>query len=430
MIFDPVNEELEKYFDRLWPICRSITGDGLRESLSILGEIIPLEIIEYPSGTKAFDWEVPREWNIREAYIETPDGKRVADFSENNLHVINYSIPVDKEVDYAELQDHVRTLPDQPDAIPYVTSYYSEKWGFCLSQNVFDSLTQEGKYRVKIDSTLEPGSMSVGHCVLKGETEEEVLISTYVCHPSMANNELSGPLAAAFLYKKLAALSKRKYTYRFVFAPETIGVIAYLSQFGETMKENMRAGFVATCCGDAGPFTYKRSKDPNNLADRAAEHLLRTASLPHSVINFAVGGSDERQYCSPGFNMPVGSLMRTMYQRYPEYHTSLDNKEFISFDALGETIETYFDICRILEINSLYFNKVQHCEPQLGKRGLYPDSLNPDDARTELHNLLHLLSYADGKMDLIEIADRRGVCALNFAKAISECTEAGILTQR
>ena len=422
-----MKNELEKYFDRLWPICRSITGNGLRESLNILSEVIPLEIIEYPTGTKAFDWEVPREWNIKEAYIETPDGERIADFNVNNLHVLNYSIPVDKTVSFDELKEHIRTLPNQPDAIPYVTSYYSEKWGFCLSQNQLDSLPKEGNYKVKIDSTLEPGSLSVGHCILKGETDEEILISTYVCHPSMANNELSGPLAAAFLYKKLASLSKRKYTYRFVFAPETAGVIAYLSQYGNHMSAKIKAGFVATCCGDAGPFTYKRSKDPTNLADRAAEHLLRSTGLPHSVINFAVGGSDERQYCSPGFNMPVGSLMRTMYQHYPEYHTSLDNKDFISFEALEETVETYYDICRILELNGLYFNKIQHCEPQLGKRGLYPDSLNPDDARTELHNLLHLLSFADGEMDLIEIADRRGTCALNFAKAIAECTEAGIL---
>ena len=422
-----MKNELEKYFDRLWPICRSITGNGLRESLNILSEVIPLEIIEYPTGTKAFDWEVPREWNIKEAYIETPGGERIADFNVNNLHVLNYSIPVDKTVSFDELKEHVRTLPNQPDAIPYVTSYYSEKWGFCLSQNQLDSLPKEGNYKVKIDSTLEPGSLSVGHCILKGETDEEILISTYVCHPSMANNELSGPLAAAFLYKKLASLSKRKYTYRFVFAPETAGVIAYLSQYGNHMSAKIKAGFVATCCGDAGPFTYKRSKDPTNLADRAAEHLLRSTGLPHSVINFAVGGSDERQYCSPGFNMPVGSLMRTMYQHYPEYHTSLDNKDFISFEALEETVETYYDICRILELNGLYFNKIQHCEPQLGKRGLYPDSLNPDDARTELHNLLHLLSFADGEMDLIEIADRRGTCALNFAKSIAECTEAGIL---
>lgn len=425
-----MKEELEKYFDRLWPICRSITGNGLRESLGILGEILPLEVIEYPTGTKAFDWEVPREWNIKEAYIETPDGRRVADFSQNNLHVLNYSIPVEKEVSYDELKQHIRTLPDQPDAIPYVTSYYSEKWGFCLSQKEFDTLPTEGNYKVKIDSTLEPGALSVGHCVLKGETSEEVLISTYVCHPSMANNELSGPLAAAFLYQKLAALSRRKYTYRFVFAPETIGVIAYLSQFGETMKANTEAGFVATCCGDEGAFTYKRSKNPASLADRAAEHLLMHSGKEHSIIDFAVGGSDERQYCSPGFNMPVGSLMRTMYQRYDEYHTSLDNKEFISFEALEESIAMYFDLCQILELNDMYFNTIQHGEPQLGKRGLYPDSINPDDARDELHNRLHLLSFADGKTDLIEIANRRGTSALNFAQAIAECSEAGILERR
>ncbi|NNE56075.1 MAG: DUF4910 domain-containing protein, partial [Flavobacteriales bacterium] len=263
--------------------------------------------------------------------------------------------------------------------------------------------------------------------VLEGESDKEVLLSTYLCHPSMANNELSGPLAMAFLYRKLAALPRRKFNYRFVFAPETIGVIAYLSLFGEQMKKATVAGYVATCCADTGPFTYKRSKHKNSLADRAAEHVLKFLHPDHSAIDFAVGGSDERQYCSPGFNMPVGSLMRTMYQRYPEYHTSLDNKGFISFEALEESVEVYFSILTLVERNEKLYSVVQHCEPQLGKRGLYPDSIKPGDAREALHNMLHLLSFSDGDHDLIEIADERPAFAEKFYEHVDKCLEAGVL---
>ncbi|RMG78128.1 MAG: DUF4910 domain-containing protein, partial [Bacteroidetes bacterium] len=346
-----MKQELEKYFDRLWPICRSITGNGLRQSLKILQEIIPLNLHEIPTGTKVFDWEIPKEWNIKDAYIITPDGKKICDFRKNNLHVVNYSVPVSKKLSYDQLINHLHTLPELPDAIPYVTSYYNEYWGFCISYNEFQNLPKQGEYKVVIDSSLEPGSLTYGDLILEGDTPDEILFSTYVCHPSMANNELSGPLVTAFLYKKLLTLPKRKFTYRFVFAPETIGIIAYLFFNGEKMSQNLKAGYVATCIGDNGNFTYKLSKKGNTLADKVAIHVLKNSGCPYKVIPFAVGGSDERQYCSPGFNFPVGSLMRTPYKQYKEYHTSLDNKSFISFDALEQSVNMYFDICRALELN-------------------------------------------------------------------------------
>ncbi len=411
---------IENYFDRLWPICRSITGDGLRESLKIISEIIPLELTEVPSGTKVFDWEVPKEWNIKEAYIITPEGNRIADFKINNLHILNYSIPVDEELTFEELDKHLHSIPELPDAIPYLTSYYKETWGFCFTHKEREKLSRNGTYKVKIDSSLKVGSLTYGECVLKGETDQEILFSTYLCHPSMANNELSGPLLTAFLYKKLAALPKRKFSYRFVFAPETIGVIAFLSKRGMDLKQKLHAGYVVTCVGDNGNYTYKRSKDCTRDVDRVAEHVLKYSGKKYSVIDFSIGGSDERQYCSPGFNLPVGSLMRTMYQKFKEYHTSLDNKSFISFDAMVESIEMYFSIAKLHELNKKYESVIPYCEPQLGKRGLYPEVGGQKQRAEELSMRLHFLSFADGKTDLLSIADRFGKCALDFENTIAE----------
>lgn len=419
--------ELEEYFDRLWPICRSITGNGLRESLRIISEIIPIKITEVKTGTTVFDWSVPKEWNIRDAYIQAPDGRRICEFSRNNLHIVNYSVPVNKELSYEELQPHLHYIESMPDAIPYVTSYYRENWGFCLSYKEFLSLPKTGAYRVVIESTISDGSLSYGDVVLKGETDEEVLFSTYVCHPSMANNELSGPLVQAFLYRKIAAMPRRRYTYRFVFAPETIGVICYLAEHGERMKKKLKAGYVITCCGDSGNFVYKRSRRGDTLADRVAAHVLRYQDEPHEVIPFSVGGSDERQYCSPGFDLPVGSLTRSMYQRYKEYHTSLDDKSFISFAAMEKTIDTYFSFARLIEINASYRSALPYGEPQLGKRGLYPSSVNPQDNRRALHNRMHVLAYADGGHDVLEMAELRGVPAFELEPEIAVLREAGLL---
>jgi aminopeptidase-like protein len=400
-------KEIEDYFDRLWPICRSLTGQGVRDSLQILSELVPMEMHRVKSGSQVFDWTIPKEWNIRAAYIETPDGRRIADISKNNLHVISYSTPVDAEIDYADLVGRIRTLPDQPDAIPYVTSYYNETWGFCLSYNEFKTLPKEGTYRVFIDSDLADGFLDYGEAVLPGSSDQEVLFSTYVCHPSMANNELSGPLVQAFLYREIAKIKNRKYTYRFVFAPETIGVIAYLDRIGQHLKEKLVAGYVITCIGDRGGFTYKQSKWKDSTADRIAKHVLKHQEEPFEIIPFSVGGSDERQYCSPGFNLPLGSLMRTMYQRFSEYHTSLDNKEFISFPHLDRSVAVYTQFVLALELNEKYLNTIPYCEPQLGKRGMYPSSINPDFQRESVHNLMHFLTYADGEHDMIGIAELR-----------------------
>ncbi len=420
-------KEIESYFDRLWPICRSITGNGLRASLKIVQELVPLELTEVPTGTQLFDWTVPKEWNIRQAYIIDPSGKKICDFEVNNLHVVNYSVPVNTKVSYGELLPHLHYVPELPSAIPYITSYYKETWGFCLSYNDFLKLSKEGEYTVLIDSTLQPGGLTYGEAVLKGETDREILFSTYLCHPSMANNELSGPLVQAFLYKKIASLPARKYTYRFLFAPETIGVIAYLHKNGEHLKKKLEAGYVLTCCGDDGAFVYKRSKRIHSLADRVAEHVLKFQENPYEIIPFSVGGSDERQYCSPGFNLPVGSLTRSMYQRYKEYHTSLDNKEFISFAAIEKTIDTYFEFVKTLELNDVYINTIPYCEPQLGKRGLYPSSVNPVESREAVHNRMHLLTYADGSHDLIDVADLRNRPVTVFSKDVQDLIHNGIL---
>lgn len=423
-----MQNELENYFDRLWPICRSITGDGLRRSLEIINELLPLKLTEVPTGTSVFDWTIPNEWNISDAFIIAPDGKKICDFRKNNLHVINYSVPVNKIISLDDLRKHLHYIEELPDAVPYITSYYKETWGFCISYNDYKNLT-EGDYQVVINSSLAPGSLTYGECILRGDSDKEVLFSTYLCHPSMANNELSGPLVQAFLYKKIAELPKRKYTYRFLFAPETIGVIAYLHAHGRQLKEKLVAGYVLTCCGDKGAFVYKQSKQINSLADRVAKHVLKYQEVPYEVIPFSVGGSDERQYCSPGFNLPVGSLTRSMYQRYAEYHTSLDNKDFISFDAMAQTVETYFGFVKAMELNDIYRNTIPYGEPQLGKRGLYPSSVNPTDARDKIHNRMHLLSFADGNTDLIDIAELRNCDISLFSEDIRILESEGILVK-
>ncbi|MFM7618281.1 MAG: DUF4910 domain-containing protein [Bacteroidota bacterium] len=418
------NINLKFYFDQLWPICRSITGDGLRQSYKILQELIPLELTEVPTGTKVHDWDVPKEWNIRNAFIQLPSGERIAQFNEHNLHVLNYSAPIDKEITYDELSKHVYTLPNQPKAIPYVTSYYQEKWGFCLSHEEWLKCPKEGVYRVFIDSDLKMGSLTFGQYLLKGETQEEIVFSSYLCHPSMANNELSGPLVMAGLFQKIASLPRRKYSYRFVLAPETIGVIAFLSQFGNQLKLNCRAGWVLTCCGDDGKIHFKESRKSNTLTDRISRHVLSQIQVPHAVIPFTVGGSDERQYCSPGYNLPIGSFMRTPYQCYAEYHTSLDNEIFISFTAMEESVEILYQMVLALELNEKYVNQVPFGEPQLGKRGLYPSANMPnEDHREVVHELMHFLNWADGEHDLLDIADKKGVSLFKMAMHAKKCEE-------
>jgi aminopeptidase-like protein len=416
--------EMENYFDRLWPICRSISGKGLRDSFAILQELIPLQLIEYPTGKDVFDWTIPKEWNINDAYIITPNGEKICDFKKNNLHIVNYSVPFEGEVEWTELQSHFFTIESQPEAIPYITSYYKETWGFCIDFKTLSQLPKEGKYQVVIKSELAPGSVTVGHCILPGESSEEILLSTYLCHPSMANNELSGPLCMAFLYQQLAALPNRKYTYRFVMAPETIGVIAYLSDYGFDMKDNVKAGYVLTCCGDEAPYVFKQSKNEHGLLEKITAHLFKHAGIAHSIIPFAVGGSDERQYCSPGFNLPVGSITRSMYHRYSQYHTSLDNKDFISFSAMRDTVQIYWNAILLLEKNWLPKCLVPYGEPRMGKRNLLPSSIEPNDKRRQdIDRMFHLISWSDGNHDLIQIAEKRNESLFQFLPILEKLIE-------
>jgi aminopeptidase-like protein len=423
-----MKNQIEHYFDRLFPIARSLTGNGVRESLSILKEIIDLDVKEVPTGTKALDWIIPKEWNAREAYIITPDGKRIADFTANNLHLMGYSIPFEGKVSYEELIKHLITRLDYPDAIPYATSYYNERWGFCLTHDEFLSLPKTGEYYVKIDSTLAEGYMTYGDCVLKGSSNYEILFTSYICHPSMANNELSGPLAVAFLYQQIKNIPNRKYTYRFFIGPETIGAIYYLSQLGDHFRGFLEAGLVLTCCGDRGNFTFKKSRS-NSYLNQLVPHLLHH-SHPHrhSIREFFPMGSDERQYCSPGFNLPVGCFTRTLYGEYPEYHTSKDNKQVIDFAALEETVHVLTHVVKALECEGKYVNQSPDGEPQLGKRGLYPTLMSDLQRGKSLERLLYLLNYADGYHSLLSIAGKMNEPILSFVPEIEALQKSGLLT--
>jgi len=399
-----MKEIIEKYFDRLFPINRSLTGYGNRETLKILSELVDLNIYEVPSGTSCFDWTVPPEWNISEAWIKNSKGEIIVDFAKLNLHLLGYSESIHKKMGLSELKKHLHSLPDMPEAVPYLTSYYNRRWGFCLSYNQLLSL-QDDEYEVYIDSTLdEKGSMSYGEAILQGREQKEILFSTYICHPSMANNELSGPLVTAFLYEELKKRNNLRYTYRFIFIPETIGSIYYLSKHGKHLKDNLLAGFVVTCIGDSGIFTYKRSRKKDSLPNKCVELLLEQTEEKHIIHDFFPSGSDERQYCSPGFNLPVGSLMRTMYGKYLEYHTSADNKDFVSFKAMEESVKKYLSIVDIIENNHVYYNTNPFCEPQLGKRGLYPTLGSQKSIVGFLNAIQWLLNLADGTKDLITIS--------------------------
>jgi aminopeptidase-like protein len=423
-----MQQKIEQYFDRLWPLCRSITGNGNRETLKILSEIIPLDIKEIPCGTPCFDWTVPPEWNVRQAWIKDSRGEIIVNFADNNLHLLGYSEPFSGKLSFEELKKHLYTLPEQPDLIPYLTSYYQCRWGFCMRHSDFEKLNRDEVYEVFIDSSLnEQGSMTIAEAKIKGRTENEVLFSTYFCHPSLANNELSGPLVSAMIYKQLATIPNLKYTYRFVFIPETIGCICFLSQQGEHLKKYLKAGFVVTCIGDKGPFTYKKSRIGNALPDRIVELLLEQTEATYNIVDFFPSGSDERQYCSPGFNLPVGSLMRTMYTKYPEYHTSGDNKEFISFEAMEASVNKYLDVINMLEHNDYYINTMPYCEPQLGKRGLYPTLGSQKTAQDFVSAMMWILNLSDGEHDLIDISRQSKIPFKALLPVVKALIDNGIL---
>lgn len=389
---------------RLYPVCRSITGDGLRETLRILGAELPLRIHEVPSGTKVLDWEVPDEWNIRAGYIERESGERIVDFADHNLHVLQYSVPVDRVVPADELRRHLHTLPDQPDLIPYRTAYYAKTWGFCLRHRTLETM-RDAAYRVRIDSTLAPGHVSYGELAIRGESEDEVLFSVHCCHPSLANDNLSGMVIARALAERLLA-GRPRLSYRFLFIPGTIGSITWLARNRDRLAR-IRHGLVLSCLGDSGPLTYKRTRRDTAAIDRAAAHVLRHHGTDNRTVPFIPYGYDERQYCSPGFDLPVGCLMRSPNGTFPEYHTSADDLDFIKPEALSHSLEALTKIIEVLEHDAPYRNTSPYGEPQLGRRGLYrPIGGQRDATAYDQMVLLWALNLSDGRHTLLDIAER------------------------
>jgi aminopeptidase-like protein len=404
----------------LYPICRSITGNGLRETLRLLQRDISLEMREVPTGTQVFDWTVPKEWNIRDAYVKNAKGERVIDFQKSNLHVVNYSVPVRQRMGLAKLKEHLFTLPAHPEWIPYRTSYYKESWGFCLTENQLATLKDE-EYEVCIDATLENGHLTYGEYFLPGETRDEVLISCHACHPSLCNDNLSGIALAVSIARALQS-APRRYSYRFLFIPGTIGAITWLAR-NEDKIANIKHGLVLTGVGDARALHYKKSRKGTAEIDRAATHVLKHSGLRHEILEFSPYGYDERQYCSPGINLSVGRLSRTPHGTFPEYHTSADNLEFVHADKLAEALAVSLDILSLLEKNCTFVNLNPKCEPQLGKRGLYRMVGGSNDAGVSEMAMLWVLNQSDGKNSLLDIAERSGMsfsAICNAAEALQE----------
>jgi aminopeptidase-like protein len=411
-----VAQEMYQLISDLYPICRSITGDGVRETLNIIKGHIPLEVHEVPTGSEVFDWTVPKEWNIKDAYVKNSNGERRREVGESNLHVVNYSIPIQTKVSLAELKEHLFTLPDHPDWIPYRTSYYKENWGFCLSYKQFLELEDE-KYEVCIEASLEEGHLTYGEYYLKGKSSDEVLISCHICHPSLCNDNLSGVALATFLAKHLSPLSLR-YSYRFLFIPGTIGSITWLC-LNESQVSKIKHGLVVACVGDSGHSTYKKSRRGNVEIDKAVTHVLKHSGQDYEILDFSPYGYDERQFCSPGFNLPVGSLTRTPHGRFPEYHTSADNLDLVRPEYLADSFSKYLAVLNVLENNRKYLNQNPKCEPQLGKRGLYGAIGGQTDGRVSQLAMLWVLNLSDGQHTLLDIADRSGL-EFDLIKSIAD----------
>ena len=401
-----IGKEMYHLISELYPICRSITGNGVRETLNIIKQHIPLTVHEVPTGTRVFDWTVPKEWNIEDAYVKNSRGEKIIDFKKSNLHILNYSVPVKKKVSLHELKDHLFTLPNYPDWIPYRTSYYKENWGFCISHNQFVRL-DDTEYEVFIDTSLENGHLTYGEYFIKGEEADEIIVSCHICHPSLCNDNLSGIALSTFLAQYLSRVSLR-YSYRFLFIPGTIGSITWLS-LNETKVSHIKHGLVAACLGDSGKFTYKKSRQGDADIDRAVMYVLKTSGLDHEIQDFIPFGYDERQYCSPGFNLPIGCLMRTPYGHYAEYHTSADNLDFVQSEYLAESLSVYVSVLNVLEQNRKYLNFNPKCEPQLGRRGLYQSIGGQQNKKLRELAMLWVLNLSDGHHTLLEISERSGL---------------------
>ena len=411
---------------RLFPICRSITGDGFRQSLGIIREHVPeMQVFEVPSGTEVFDWTVPKEWNIRGGWIRRKDGETVIDFRDSNLHVLGYSVPIHQMVSREELLEHVYTQSEQPDWIPYVTSYYKERWGFCMSERQKQQLT-DLEYEVCIDSTLADGSLTYGELIVPGETDEEVFFSTYLCHPSMANNELSGPCLMTALIRYVQSLPKRRYTYRFIIVPETIGSITYLSRNIKSMQQHVKAGFVLSCVGDDRTYSMVSTKYEDTLADRVLENVLHFHYPDYIRYSFMKRASDERQYGSAGVGLPVCAFCRSKYHEYPEYHTSADDLSLISPAGLQGSYDVMVKVINALEYNR-HYQMTCPCEPQLGKRGLYP-TISQKGTYAAFRAMQHFTAYADGRNDLIAISEIIGTPVDQLIPIVGKLMEHHLVT--
>jgi aminopeptidase-like protein len=423
---DEAAKEMFELINKLFPLCRSITGNGVRKTLDILKHHIPLEMHEIPTGTPVFDWIIPKEWNIKDAYVKNANGEKIIDFQCSNLHVLNYSAPIRKTVSLKELQEHLFTLPDYPDCIPYRTSYYKENWGFCLAYRQYQALADE-EYEVCIDSSLQDGYLTYGEYYLSGAKSDEVLVSCHICHPSLSNDNLSGIALATFLAKYLTPLSLR-YSYRFLFIPGTIGSITWLS-VNEERVANIRHGLVVACVGDSGKSTYKKSRRGDAEIDKTVAHVLKYSGQEYEIVDFSPYGYDERQFCSPGFNLPVGCFMRTPHGHFPEYHTSADNLAFIQPQSLADSFAKCLSVLQVLERNKIYINTNPKCEPRLGKRGLYRTiGGQTDGAKAELA-MLWVLNLSDGEHTLLDIAERSGMSFETISRAADQLQERGLLQE-
>lgn len=416
--------KMKAFIDSAYPICRSITGQGLRDTLALIQQDVPLEIHGLTTNTTVLDWTIPKEWNIRDAWIKNAEGEKVVDFNDHNLHVLGYSTPVHETLSLDALKQHCYTLPEHPDWIPFRNSFYAERWGFCLSQNQLDALP-DGDYEVFIDSDLEDGELNYGECVLPGRSTDTVLISTHCCHPSLANDNLSG-MAVAIELIKLLQKTDHHYTYRFIFTPGTIGAIAWLAR-NRDLVNDIAGGLILACVGDDAPPSYKLSRQGDSEIDRILGYLLRQCNQEARIHPFSPYGYDERQYCSPGFNLPVGCFMRSGPAGYPEYHSSADNPDLVSESALVDSLELLHTAIQILEGNATYTNLSPYGEPQLGRRGLYSTIGGSTDSKAMEMALLWILNYSDGEHSLLEIAERSGVDFALIREAADALLDAGLL---